>query len=299
MKAFLLSALLLGGCAKSASVPPPAAPTAPAAPSPSAEATSPASPPPGAGSSHDADPPSEQNGLADDPPVSPTLGDGSGSDRDGIPQGAVADGAMDGVVPPGDGDLAKYLADIPGKGPLVATIRTSMGDIHCELLQDKAPLTVANFIGLATGKKAWIDPTTGSKQTGRPFYDGLIFHRVIPEFGVQSGDPLGQGIGGPGYMFADEVNNGLTMKPGSLIMANAGPNTNGSQFFITEGSPDHLTNRHTIFGRCKDLEVIKRIARVQKDERERPISAVTIKVITFTRGAATHGPRGSTRPRTR
>jgi cyclophilin type peptidyl-prolyl cis-trans isomerase/CLD len=107
-------------------------------------------------------------------------GDGNGSDPDGIPQGTVGDGATDGVVPPGEGDLAEYLADIPGKGPLVATIRTSMGDIHCELLQDKAPLTVANFIGLATGKRAWIDPKTGSKQTGRPFYDGLTFHRVIP-----------------------------------------------------------------------------------------------------------------------
>jgi peptidyl-prolyl cis-trans isomerase A (cyclophilin A) len=292
MKAPLLAALLLGGCAKSASTPAPAAPTPPPPPTEAAGPT-----PPIAGAAAEDDPWAPKDGLVANPLVVPPESDDA-SEPDGVPGGTLPDVA-DGIVPPADGDLAEYLVDIPGKGPLVATISTSRGDIHCALLPDKTPLSVANFIGLATGKKAWRDPATGSKQTGKPFYDGLIFHRVIPDFGIQSGDPLGQGIGGPGYAFGDEVNNGLTMKPGSLIMANAGPNTNGSQFFITESSPDYLTNRHTIFGRCNDLAVIKRIARVPKDDRDRPINPVTIKTITFSRAAAAKGPRGGKRPRTR
>lgn len=116
----------------------------------------------------------------------------------------------DDVRPPVAGDLAEYTKDISGKGPLIAKIDTSLGAFHCKLFTDKTPMTVANFVGLATGKKAWHDPRTGLTQKDKPFYEGLIYHRVIPGFGVQSGAPLGLGTGGPGYQLDDEVNNGLT-----------------------------------------------------------------------------------------
>ena len=167
------------------------------------------------------------------------------------------------VRPPVAADLAEYTKDIKGEGKLVATIETSQGAIHCELFADKTPMTVANFVGLATGKKPWLNPKTGAVEKGVPFYDGLTFHRVIPEFMIQGGDPRGTGSGGPGYRFEDEVNNGLVFdKPGLLAMANAGPGTNGSQFFITEVNPDHLNNKHTIFGACKEVDTVKKIARL-------------------------------------
>jgi peptidyl-prolyl cis-trans isomerase A (cyclophilin A) len=144
-------------------------------------------------------------------------------------------------------------------------------------------MTVANFVGLATGKKAWLNPNTGEVEVGKPFYDGLTFHRVIPGFVIQGGDPLGVGRGGPGYQFDDEVNNGLMMKPGTLAMANAGPGTNGSQFFITEMSPEHLNNRHTIFGRCKEVDVVKKIEGVPRGPADRPDTPVTINAIRFSR----------------
>jgi peptidyl-prolyl cis-trans isomerase A (cyclophilin A) len=178
-------------------------------------------------------------------------------------------------------DLAEYTKDVKGGGALTATIETSLGAFHCALFPDKAPMTVANFVGLATGKKAWKNPQTGSVETGKPFFDGLIFHRVIPGFMIQGGDPLGQGIGGPGYEFEDEVNNGLEMKPGTLAMANAGPATNGSQFFITEGAPGHLNNRHTIFGQCKEVDLVKKIEGVPRGRNDRPETPVTITKITF------------------
>jgi peptidyl-prolyl cis-trans isomerase A (cyclophilin A) len=193
-------------------------------------------------------------------------------------------GGGDTVRPPTAADLAEYTKDIPGNGPLKATIDTSMGAFHCELFADKAPMTVANFVGLATGKKPWQNPKTGSVETGKPFFDGLIFHRVIPTFMIQGGDPLGQGTGGPGYQFEDEVGNGLVMKPGTLAMANAGPGTNGSQFFITEGAPAHLNNRHTIFGQCKEVDLVKKIEGVPRDPGDRPNTPVTITKITFSKG---------------
>jgi len=187
------------------------------------------------------------------------------------------------VRPPVAGDLAEYTKDIPGAGPLTATIETNLGAFHCELFGDKAPATVANFVGLATGKKAWKNPHTGATETGKPFFDGLTFHRVIPGFMVQGGDPLGTGGGDPGYEFADEVNNGLTMKPGTLAMANRGPNTNGSQFYITEGSPTQLENKYSIFGLCKEVDLVKKIAGVPRSRSDKPDSPVTITKVTFAR----------------
>jgi peptidyl-prolyl cis-trans isomerase A (cyclophilin A) len=189
----------------------------------------------------------------------------------------------DEVRPPVAADLAEYTKDIAGTGPLTATIETSMGAFHCELHADKAPMTVANFIGLASGKKPWTHPESRQVHKAKPFFDGLIFHRVIPGFMIQGGDPLGVGRGGPGYEFGDEVNNGLAMKPGTLAMANSGPGTNGSQFFITEGAPEHLNNRHTIFGLCKEVDLVKKIAAVPKTG-EAPSTPVTITKIAFARG---------------
>ena len=138
-----------------------------------------------------------------------------------------------------------FAADAPEKkGPLYATLKTSMGDIVVQLFEDKAPKTVANFVGLASGTKEWTDPKTGEK-VKKPLYNGTIFHRVIPGFMIQGGDPLGNGTGGPGYRFEDEFNPDLRhTKGGILSMANAGPNTNGSQFFITLAPTLHLDN-HT------------------------------------------------------
>src|SRR4051812_13974101 len=140
------------------------------------------------------------------------------------------------VRPPDITDLGTYTRAIKGKGALIATITTSQGTLHCQLFDDKAPATVANFVGLATGQKPWTDPRTGKTVHGKPFYDGLTFHRVIPRFMIQGGDPLNNGTGGPGYHFDDEVAPELGHQPGTLAMASAGPGTgtNGSQFFIDE-----------------------------------------------------------------
>jgi peptidyl-prolyl cis-trans isomerase A (cyclophilin A) len=189
----------------------------------------------------------------------------------------------DDVRPPVAADLAEYTKDLPGDGKLVATIETSMGTIHCELFGDKAPMTVANFVGLATGKKAWRNPKTGAVEKGKPFYDGLIFHRVIPEFMIQGGDPMGVGRGGPGYQFGDEFLQELQMQPGTLAMANAGPATNGSQFFITEVAPAHLNMRHTIFGQCKELDLVKQIARVPQNAQNKPDTDVTMNKVTISK----------------
>lgn len=167
---------------------------------------------------------------------------------------------------------------------LYAVFETSMGKIVCELFEEQAPKTVANFTGLAEGTKEWTDPKTGEKVTRR-YYDGQIFHRVIPDFMIQGGDPLGQGTGGPGYEFEDEFDPDLKFdRPGRLAMANRGPNTNGSQFFITEAPTPHLNNRHTIFGQCDEgLDVIKKIARTPKDPRDKPKEDVVLKKLTIRR----------------
>jgi peptidyl-prolyl cis-trans isomerase A (cyclophilin A) len=192
------------------------------------------------------------------------------------------------VRPPVAADLAEYTKDIKGTGKLMATIDTSMGTFHCELFGDKTPMTVANFVGLATGKKAWMNPKTGNVEKGKPFYDGLVFHRVIPQFMIQGGDPLGQGTGGPGYDFNDEIAPDLKMQPGTLAMANAGKKpdgggTNGSQFFITEIAPDWLNGKHTIFGQCKEVDLVKKISAVPKEPGDKPVTPVTIKKVTISK----------------
>lgn len=166
---------------------------------------------------------------------------------------------------------------------LYATLDTSEGPIVVKLFSKDAPLTVANFVGLATGEQAWTDPRTNEKKTGVPLYQGVIFHRVIPDFMIQGGDPLGVGAGSPGYTFEDEFQSGRTFdKKGLLAMANRGPETNGSQFFITTSTPQHLNNRHTIFGEVvKGYDVVENISHVPTGERNKPLKDVVLKKVTI------------------
>jgi cyclophilin family peptidyl-prolyl cis-trans isomerase len=163
----------------------------------------------------------------------------------------------------------------------LAIFDTSKGKIACELFPDKAPKTVANFIGLANGTKEWKHPFTGLEMKGTPLYDNTTFHRVIPNFMIQGGDPVGNGTGDPGYRFEDEFSPDLRFdRPGRLAMANSGPNTNGSQFFITEVPTPHLNDRHTIFGQCDQAstDLVSKIARLATDPRNnKPLEPVTIK----------------------
>lgn len=164
---------------------------------------------------------------------------------------------------------------------LYATFQTSMGDVVVKLFSKDAPKTVGNFVGLATGEKDWTHPGDGSKKSGVPLYDGTIFHRVIPNFMIQGGDPLGQGIGGPGYRFEDEFASGRKFdKVGILAMANSGPATNGSQFFITTSTPGHLTNRHTIFGEVlSGYDIVVKIGEVPRGPNDRPQTPVVLKKV--------------------
>jgi peptidyl-prolyl cis-trans isomerase A (cyclophilin A) len=167
-----------------------------------------------------------------------------------------------------------------------ATLKTSMGDIVVELFDEKAPKTVANFIGLATGTKEWTDPKTGEKLK-RPLYSGTIFHRVIPGFMIQGGDPLGNGTGGPGYRFEDEFHPELKHnKSGILSMANAGPGTNGSQFFITHKATPWLDGKHSVFGEViKGQNVLDAIAKVERDSRDKPTKEIVIQQVIISRGS--------------
>lgn len=172
------------------------------------------------------------------------------------------------------------------KGPLYATLKTSMGDVVIQLFEDKAPKTVANFVGLASGTKEWSDPKTGEK-VKKPLYNGTIFHRVIPGFMIQGGDPLGSGMGGPGYRFEDEFHPDLRhTKGGILSMANAGPNTNGSQFFITLAPTLYLDNKHSVFGEVvKGQDIIVAIGNTPRDGRDRPVKDVVLKEVVISRGS--------------
>lgn len=165
-----------------------------------------------------------------------------------------------------------------------AAIITDFGTIVFELYEKQAPKTVKNFVELALGKKEWIDPKTGKKVKKR-FYDGLIFHRVIPNFMAQTGCPKGDGTGGPGYEFEDEFYEGLVFdRPGRVAMANRGPNTNGSQIFITVAATPWLNMKHTIFGQVvRGLDVVEKIVSVPRDTRDKPLSPVYIRKVLIKR----------------
>ena len=185
-------------------------------------------------------------------------------------------------------------------GEPTAVFDTTAGTLRCTLFEKETPETVANFIGLATGTKDWKNPVSGATKHGVPLYDGTIFHRVIPNFMIQGGDPAGNGSGDPGYKFKDEIVPSLMFdRPGRLAMANSGPNTNGSQFFITEVPTPHLNGKHTIFGQCDDASVTleKQIARMAKDpSNDKPFRPIKIKHISIVRGSAASSakPTGTT-----
>ena len=172
---------------------------------------------------------------------------------------------------------------------LYATLHTTLGDVRIKLFPNHAPKTVRNFVGLAEGTQEWVDPATGER-VRRPFYDGLTFHRVIPGFMIQGGDPLGTGTGGPGYRFADEFHPELSFdRPYLLAMANAGPGTNGSQFFVTVAKTPHLNRRHTIFGEVADQssrEVVDAIAQTPTDASDRPRQAIVVEKVSVERVGA-------------
>ena len=165
-----------------------------------------------------------------------------------------------------------------------AEFNTTEGNFTVRLYDEEAPKTVENFVGLAEGTKEWTDPRT-NKKVKQPYYDGVIFHRVIDGFMIQGGDPLGQGIGGPGYTFADEFHPRLRHnKEGILSMANRGPNTNGGQFFITLGPTPHLDDRHSVFGEVVDgIDVVRKIGSTPTGDRDRPLTNIVIKNIAITR----------------
>jgi peptidyl-prolyl cis-trans isomerase A (cyclophilin A) len=164
-----------------------------------------------------------------------------------------------------------------------AIVQTSLGTIGIKLFPETAPKTVENFIGLATGTREWLDPKTREKVTGKSLYNGTIFHRVIPDFMIQGGDPLGTGTGGPGYRFACETKpTDKFDRPGILAMANAGPNTNGSQFFITVKPTPWLAGNHTIFGEVvSGMDVVLEISKADRDRMDRPKTEVKIESITI------------------
>jgi len=181
-----------------------------------------------------------------------------------------------------------------------AIINTTVGTMTCTLFPDKAPIGVANFIGLATGTKDWKNPVSGANKHGVPLYDGTIFHRVIPGFMIQGGDPAGNGSGDPGYEFKNETSPGLLFdQPGRLAYANSGPNTNGSQFFITEVATPHLNGSYTIFGQCDEATValVKKIALMARDPtNDKPFRPVKIIHVTIAKNGIPPKPVGATTP---
>ena len=198
---------------------------------------------------------------------------------------------------------APTAAPKPARDPgLYMRFETDLGSITCKLYEKEAPITVRTIVGLATGRLSYTDPRTRQKVSGKRFYDGLTFHRVIPSFMIQGGDPLGNGMGGPegpGFPFQDEFVPSLRFDvPGRLAMANAGPRTNASQFFITEVPYESLNNRHTIFGQCENIDVIKAIARVPA-RSDQPIKPFVMKRVAVERVGPVppNPPEGAPTPR--
>src|SRR5580700_2846517 len=190
------------------------------------------------------------------------------------------------AAPPAKPAPAKPPVHHAAAGPPIAIIDTTAGKLTCTLFPDKAPIGVANFIALATGTKDWKNPVSGVTKHGVPLYDGTIFHRVIAGFMIQGGDPKGDGTGDPGYKFKNEVSSDLLFdRPGRLAYANSGPDTNGSQFFITEVATPHLNGKYTVFGQCDDATValVKDIARRASDPSNnrpfRPVKIIHIKIV--------------------
>src|ERR1700758_1855788 len=204
------------------------------------------------------------------------------------------------------GSMMSSAQTVPAKSPAAAArpaagatagptaiIETTAGKMTCQLFPDKAPIGVANFIGLAEGTKDWTNPISHSKKHGVSLYDGTIFHRVIPEFMIQGGDPAGNGSGDPGYSFKNETSPDLKFdRPGRLAYANAGPDTNGSQFFITEAPYPSLNGKYTIFGQCDDatVEIVKKIARLPRNGNDRPNDPPKIIKITILHAGGAHAP---------
>src|ERR1700733_992998 len=200
--------------------------------------------------------------------------------------GLAQTGMMGQSAPAKPGTAPKPGAAKQAAAKAVAIINTTVGTMTCTLFPDKAPIGVANFVGLATGTKDWKNPASGANKHGVPLYDGTIFHRVIPGFMIQGGDPAGNGTGNPGYQFKNETSTDLLFdQPGRLAYANSGPNTNGSQFFITEVATPHLNGSYTIFGQCDEATValVKDIARRASDPSNnrpfRPVKIIHIKIV--------------------
>lgn len=210
------------------------------------------------------------------------LGAGCSDSDDGTTPTQELPGAPDPEA--GNFTIEEALAELPeGPGPLRAVIATEKGTITCELYPDNAPIGVANFVGLARGRRAWMDPRKGTWGTSR-FYDGLIFHRVIDGFMAQGGDPLGTGFGGPGYEFVNE-DSGLLHTPGTLAYANSGPDTNGSQIYITETAQPSLDGGYTTFGLCGPMTVIEAITSTPTDAEDRPLEDIHLQSVDITRDA--------------
>jgi peptidyl-prolyl cis-trans isomerase A (cyclophilin A) len=224
--------------------------------------------------------PPEPIGVKRETPVPPVgsaaVGTTSGTGGTGSNASSDAQGAQGSKF-----TLEDATKDLPGKGALLATLKTSEGEIRCKLLSDKAPITVANFVGLATGKRKWKEPS--GAWVNKPAYDGTTFHRIIKGFMIQGGDAKGNGSGEPGYVIPDEIWAGAKHdKPGLLCMANRGPNTNGAQFFITDEAAPHLDASYTIFGECSPVDTIHKIAAVPVDG-ERPKTTVKIETVKISR----------------
>ena len=182
----------------------------------------------------------------------------------------------------GKWSLAEATAGVPGKGALLATIDTDQGTLVCQLFEDKAPLSVANFVGLARGVRPWKSPD--GKWVKKPAYDGTVFHRIVKGFMIQGGDPTGTGAGQPGYNVPDEIWEGAYHdRAGLLCMANRGADTNGAQFFITDGPAPHLDNRYTILGECAPIDLVHRLGSVET-QGEKPTAPPKMKSVTIKRG---------------